>query len=87
LWQNGTVAAMKKYKAISKNVLDYPSTMSMYEKESLAAEAKLRVKEPTAKNRECSVCRTKPSRENESSDTSFQDDGDGGRSSISKRKA
>ena len=42
---------MKKYKAISKNVLDYPSTMSMYEKESLAAEAKLRVKEPTAKDR------------------------------------
>ena len=42
---------MKKYKAISQNVLDYPSTMSMYEKESLAAEAKLRVKKPTGKKR------------------------------------
>ncbi len=38
---------MKKYKAISQDVLDYPSTMSMYEKESLAAEAKLRVKKPS----------------------------------------
>jgi len=38
---------MKKYKAISQNVLDYPSTMSMYEKESLAAEAKLRVNKPS----------------------------------------
>jgi hypothetical protein len=42
---------MKKYKAISQDVLDYPSTMSMYEKESLAAEAKLRVKKPAAKKR------------------------------------
>jgi hypothetical protein len=50
-WQDGTVAAMKKYRAISQDVLDYPSSMSMYEKESLAAEAKLRVKKPTAKKR------------------------------------
>jgi TfoX/Sxy family transcriptional regulator of competence genes len=50
-WQDGTVALMKKYKAISKDVLDYPSTMSMYEKESLAAEATLRVEKPTAKKR------------------------------------
>jgi hypothetical protein len=42
---------MKKYKAISQDVLDYPSTMSMYEKESLAAEAKLRVKKPSDKKR------------------------------------
>ena len=40
---------MKKYKAISQDVLDYPSTMSMSEKESLAAEAKLRVKKPSDK--------------------------------------
>jgi hypothetical protein len=38
---------MKKYRAISQNLLDYSSTMSMYEKESLAAEAKLRVKKPS----------------------------------------
>lgn len=42
---------MKKYKAYSENVLDYPSTLSMYEKESLAAEAKLRAEKPTGKNR------------------------------------
>ena len=46
-WQDGTVTVMKKYKAISQDVLDYPSTMSMYEKESLAAEAKLHVKKPS----------------------------------------
>ena len=38
---------MQKLKAISQNILDYTSTMSMYEKESLAAEAKLRVKKPS----------------------------------------
>jgi hypothetical protein len=42
---------MKKYKAISQNVLDYPSTLSKYEKESLAAEAKLRVRKPAGKKR------------------------------------
>jgi hypothetical protein len=31
----------KKIKAYSTNVLDYPSAMSMFEKESLAAEATL----------------------------------------------
>jgi hypothetical protein len=35
-----TPSAVKPY---STNVLDYPSTMSGFEKESLAAEAKLRV--------------------------------------------
>ncbi|HWO40079.1 MAG TPA: hypothetical protein VNO32_65790 [Candidatus Acidoferrum sp.] len=30
-----------KIKAYSSNVLDYPSNMSMWERESLAAEAKL----------------------------------------------
>jgi hypothetical protein len=45
---------MKKYKAISKNVLDYPSTMSMYEKESLSAEAKLRVRKPSRDGSEMS---------------------------------
>jgi hypothetical protein len=39
------VAVVKKY--ISQNLLDYPSTMSMYEKESFAAEAKLCVKKPS----------------------------------------
>ena len=33
--------AKNKIKAYSTNVLDYSSTMSMWEKESLAAEAKL----------------------------------------------
>jgi hypothetical protein len=46
-WQDETVAVVKKYKAISQDVLDYPSTMSMYEKESLAAEAKLRARKPS----------------------------------------
>jgi hypothetical protein len=41
------VAVIKKYQAISQDVLDYPSTMSMYEKESLAAEAKLREMKPS----------------------------------------
>jgi len=45
------VAAKEKYKAISPNFLDYPSNMSMYEKESLAAEAKLRKKKRPAKGR------------------------------------
>jgi hypothetical protein len=35
---------MRKYKAYSQDVLDYPRTMSMYERESLAAEARLRDK-------------------------------------------
>jgi hypothetical protein len=42
---------MKKYRAISSDVLDYPSMMSMYEKESLAAEAKLCVKRAASKER------------------------------------
>jgi hypothetical protein len=33
--------AKNKIKACSPNVLDYPSNMSLWEKESLAAEAKL----------------------------------------------
>lgn len=33
--------AKNKIKAYSPNVLDYPGNMSMFEKESLAAEAKL----------------------------------------------
>jgi hypothetical protein len=33
--------AKNKIKAYSPNVLDYPSNMSMWERESLAAEAKL----------------------------------------------
>jgi hypothetical protein len=33
--------AKNKIKAYSANVLDYPTNMSMWEKESLAAEAKL----------------------------------------------
>jgi hypothetical protein len=33
--------AKNKIRAYSPNVLDYPSDMSMWEKESLAAEAKL----------------------------------------------
>jgi hypothetical protein len=33
--------ARNKIKAHSPNVLDYPSNMSMWERESLAAEAKL----------------------------------------------
>jgi hypothetical protein len=33
--------AKHKIKAYSPNVLDYPSSMSMWEKESLAAEAQL----------------------------------------------
>ena len=45
---------MKKYKAISQDVLDFPSAMSMYEKEGLAAEAKLRVKRPSRHGREMS---------------------------------
>jgi hypothetical protein len=36
------MTAKKNCKTYSPNVLDYPSAMSMYEKESLAAEAELR---------------------------------------------
>ncbi|HWO34906.1 MAG TPA: hypothetical protein VNO32_39445 [Candidatus Acidoferrum sp.] len=47
--------AKNKIKAYSPNVLDYPSNMSMWEKESLAAEAQLAIerkskKKPSAKN-------------------------------------
>jgi hypothetical protein len=45
------VAIKKKYRVISPNLLDYPSSMSMYEKESLVAEAKLRKKKRQAKER------------------------------------
>ena len=37
---------LEKYKAISQDALDYASTLSICEKESLSAEAKLRVKKP-----------------------------------------
>jgi len=47
-WNRGR---REKFKAISQNFLDHPSTMSMCEKESLAAEAKLRVRKPAGKNR------------------------------------
>jgi hypothetical protein len=36
------VIEASKFKAISTDVLDYPGNLSMYEKESLAAEAKLK---------------------------------------------
>jgi hypothetical protein len=39
-WRGGGMAK-NKIKAHSPNVLDYPSNMSMWEKESLVAEAKL----------------------------------------------
>jgi hypothetical protein len=45
---------MNKIKAYSPNVLDYPSNMSMWEKESLAAEAYLaaerKARKPSKKN-------------------------------------
>ena len=53
------MASKGKYKAISPNFLDYPSSMSMYEKESLAAEAKLRKKKRPAKGRK-SLSHLKP---------------------------
>jgi hypothetical protein len=44
--------AKNKIKAYSTNILDYPSNMSMWEKESLAAEAKLASERKTKKNKE-----------------------------------
>jgi hypothetical protein len=38
---------IRKARAYSPNVLDYPSSMSLYERESLAAEAKLIAKKAT----------------------------------------
>jgi len=53
-WHCGGMAK-NKIKAHSPNVLDYPSNMSMWERESLAAEAKLAAerkskKKPSTKN-------------------------------------
>jgi hypothetical protein len=52
-WQSGGMAK-NKIEAYSPNVLDYPSNMSLWERESLAAEAKLAAerkskKKPSAK--------------------------------------
>ena len=51
----GDSMAKNKIKAYSPNVLDYPSNMSLWERESLAAEAKLAAekkskKKPSTKN-------------------------------------
>jgi hypothetical protein len=43
------MATKRKNEAFSPYVLDYPSSMSMYERESLAAEAKIRVAKRLAK--------------------------------------
>jgi hypothetical protein len=62
------VAAKEKYRAISPNFSDYPSNMSMYEKESLAAEAKLRKKKRPAKGRK-SLSHLKPHLDGSNQDT------------------
>jgi hypothetical protein len=41
--------AKSKIKAYSTNVLDYPSVMSLWERESLAAEAKLAAESKSTK--------------------------------------
>jgi hypothetical protein len=45
------MAKKKKVRAFSPNVRDYPSSMSQYERESLAAEAILNVKKKPSKKR------------------------------------
>jgi hypothetical protein len=45
------MANKKKIRAFSPNVRDYPSTISQYEKESLAAEASLNAKKKPSKKR------------------------------------
>jgi hypothetical protein len=42
--------AKNKIKAHSPNVLDYPSNMSLWERESLAAEAKLATERKSKRN-------------------------------------
>ena len=45
------MANKKKVRAFSPNVREYPSTMSQYEKENLAAEASLNAKKKPSKKR------------------------------------
>jgi hypothetical protein len=49
--EGGSMAKKKKVRAFSPNVRDYPSSMSQYERESLAAEAILNAKKKPSKKR------------------------------------
>jgi len=46
---NPAMAKKKADQPLSPNILDYPSSMSQYERESLAAEAKLAAERKTRK--------------------------------------